>query len=291
MSSEEEFPDFFRGDKQLSTRENVALIDAVKNGDESMTRAALTSGAEANYFDRTEIGLPTGLHAAAANGDVNIAKVLIQHGSAVDVSNLSNGNTALHQAAFSGSKDVCQLLVDAMENPEQTNHYGNTPMHTACRVGSLDVIKFLISKGGDVNAVNNRGSTALHFCAFLCDPNTSCAKNASGDAYLQIAETVIQAKANVNVRDANGYAPLHIAAQRGCIDLARLLLDHGGQLGCKTNSSDGNELTAIEIAESHDQHEMVKYLQQRTNPAASERLDLDKNYPAGSAGAAFVKRL
>lgn len=260
------------------------------------------SGAEVNYFDRTEIGLPTGLHVAAANGDANIAQILLDNGSAVEVSNLSNGNTALHQAASSGSKDICRLLIDAMENPEQPNLYGNTPMHAACRAGSLDVIKLLISKGGDVNTVNKRGSTILHLCAFLCGPNERI--KTCGDVYFQIAEAVMKEKANVNVRDKNGYAPLHIAAQRGCVDLARLLLENGGQPDCKTNGSDGNKLTAIEIAEAHDQHEMVKYLQQPFLPrsdsidsygkpkksSASRRLSLDEDYPAGSAGAAFAKR-
>ncbi|KAI0756725.1 ankyrin [Daedaleopsis nitida] len=50
--------------------------------------------------------------------------------------------------------------------------------------------------------------------------------------------------ANVNALDENGYAPLHLAADRGHIDVVKLLLDRGADARIK----DEDEFTAKELA-------------------------------------------
>lgn len=187
---------------------------------------------------------------------------------------VSNKNTPLHEAAAVGAEKVCKLLVDSMPNEaaDTSNAYGNSPLHSAVRFGSVDIVRLLLQNGANVDAANHVGSTPLHLCAFLAQedeesgiscPNASnrsdfesrpSTKNEtrSGkthevnlkgrgsrlmvDNYLQIAAILISSKRvlDINKQDVNGYTPLHIAAERGCIEMVKLLVDSGCRLTIKT---------------------------------------------------------
>jgi ankyrin repeat protein len=103
----------------------------------------------------------TTLHFAAANGHVEIARLLIQNGAEVNVRS-NYGNTPLHLAAIRGQVDVLHLLVENDADLEAQNNYGQRALHCAARYGHLPIIQELISRYHvDINARVNDGSTAL----------------------------------------------------------------------------------------------------------------------------------
>jgi len=50
---------------------------------------------------------------------------------------------------------------------------------------------------------------------------------------LDIARLLLDKVAGLNARDGNGRTPLHVAAAKGNLDVAKLLLDDGADPGVK----------------------------------------------------------
>ena len=57
----------------------------------------------------------------------------------------------------------------------------------------------------------------------------------------------------------NGYTPLHIAAKKNQVDIARLLLDHGAKPNCESK----NGYTPLHLASQEGHTDIVELLVQR----------------------------
>jgi ankyrin repeat protein len=82
------------------------------------------------------------LHAAAENGHLDVCKLLIKHGAAVNLG-MNDGVTALWLAAWKGHLPVVRLLVDSGADLEIPRDNGATPVYAACEEGKLDVVEYL----------------------------------------------------------------------------------------------------------------------------------------------------
>lgn len=71
----------------------------------------------------------------------------------------------LHAAAATGNSETVKLLVELGANVNCTNEFMRTPMHYAAAGGHLDVVKVLHAAGANLQAVDFRGSTPLHDAA------------------------------------------------------------------------------------------------------------------------------
>jgi serine/threonine-protein phosphatase 6 regulatory ankyrin repeat subunit B len=115
----------------------------------------------------------TPLLLAAANGRVDIARVLLENGASVGRTN-HKAWTALHVAAFHGQLEVCRLLlekgaeVNAIDLPKK-----NTPLHSAARNGYLSVVQLLVERGANVRTKNTDGQTASGVARLKGHPNVS----------------------------------------------------------------------------------------------------------------------
>ena len=118
------------------------------------------------------------------------------------------------------------------------NAFGNTALHAATRSGSADVVKLLLDRGSDPNKKNHRGSSALHVACFLASVRNEMPSPPAGDdldPYLKIGAILLcNYRVEIDTCDVNGYTPLHIAAQRGCDEMVKLLIDSGASLTAKT---------------------------------------------------------
>ncbi|KAH9947140.1 ankyrin [Amylocystis lapponica] len=63
--------------------------------------------------------------------------------------------------------------------------------------------------------------------------------------------------ADLNEADENGYTPLHLACDRGHIEVVEILLDRGADM-CKKDSDDFSALELAEIAEHDDIVALIK---------------------------------
>lgn len=103
---------------------------------------------------------------AAAIGDVDRLRVLLDDDPGMVTAWSEDGFTPLHFAAFFGHPEAARLLVERGADLEarSTNQQfalDAAPLHSASAAGQLEVCEVLLDAGADVNAVQHGGYTAL----------------------------------------------------------------------------------------------------------------------------------
>lgn len=101
---------------------------------------------------------PLGL--AAFFGHADAAKVLLDHGAAVNDKDRSRfGNTALDAAVAANSPDVVRILLAAGADPNVRDSADYTPLHKAAQHGNLAIVRMLLEHGADASAGRKGGGT------------------------------------------------------------------------------------------------------------------------------------
>jgi ankyrin repeat protein len=80
-------------------------------------------------------------------GNVNAAKVLLDHKAAVNNRN-GEGNTPLNVAAFNGQEAVVVLLLDHKPDVNARNNLDKTPLSGAAQKGYQNIVDLLRRHGG-----------------------------------------------------------------------------------------------------------------------------------------------
>jgi len=76
-------------------------------------------------------------------------------------------NTALHEAAFKGSKEMVDFLISKRADVHKLNCSGKTPLHRAISGNHLGVAKSLLDNGAKINIQDSLGYTPGHYAAFF----------------------------------------------------------------------------------------------------------------------------
>lgn len=142
---------------------------------------------------------------------------------------------------------------------------GDTILHLAVVGCTVDKVRDLI-RICDLNAINNMMQTPLHVATMADRP--------------EMVGLLLSSGARLNMHDRRGNTPLHLACQKGYIDVANIILD------CSLcNTFPNNELTlkqyieltnfdgqtCLHLAASHDQRGIVELLVNRYNSDLSCR--------------------
>ncbi|CAE8612287.1 unnamed protein product [Polarella glacialis] len=123
--------------------------------------------------------------------------------------------TVLHFAAGCGSLEVCKaILARAGRLNFATDAAGQTPLFWAAQSGLCATVELLRQSGADAAHADSEGSTALHLAAGNGCPRL-CGILLRGEAHLEV----------VRMQTNCGLTPLHLAAQYGYADVARVLLE------------------------------------------------------------------
>jgi ankyrin repeat protein len=137
------------------------LLQAVYRGDDDAVEAMLADGPELDVFE------------AAAVGDVDRLRVLLDEDPSLAGAWSPDGAGALHLAAYFGRADAVQLLVarGADVNAHARGFNGVAPINSAAATSgsdeatSTECVRILLEAGADSNARQRGGSTALHAAA------------------------------------------------------------------------------------------------------------------------------
>lgn len=115
-------------------------------------------GSDLNVLEPYKKSTP--LISAAALGEPEAAKMLIDAGADMNRKNL-DGSTALHTAIAFGADKVAKVLIDNGADLNLANLEGSTPLHAAAFFCNVEIVKELLEKGADKSITNNEGKTAL----------------------------------------------------------------------------------------------------------------------------------
>ncbi|WP_353155643.1 ankyrin repeat domain-containing protein [Herminiimonas fonticola] len=101
----------------------------------------------------------TALMIAAYTANKQAVAALLAKDAAVNRS----GWTPLHYAAASGDDDIVKMLLDKAAIPDAPSPNKTTPMMMAARGGHIYVVKTLLDAGADATLKNDAGMTAIDF--------------------------------------------------------------------------------------------------------------------------------
>ncbi|KAK6323448.1 hypothetical protein J4Q44_G00057870 [Coregonus suidteri] len=105
--------------------------------------------------DSSQTSVP--LLQACIDGDLPFAKRLLETGCDPNIRD-NRGRTGLHLAAARGNVDICWFLHKFGADLLATDYQGNTALHLC---GHVDTIQFLVSNGLKIDICNHNGSTPL----------------------------------------------------------------------------------------------------------------------------------
>ena len=153
-----------RGHQELAERLARAaapldVFDAAALGDVDALRDLLDHDAD-RARAISDDGL-TPLHLAAYFRHCKSAEILLSRGADPDVAAADGTDLRpLHAAVAGGNVTIVHLLLDRGADVDQSRPGGYTPLHGAAASGDADLVRVLLERGADPTATTDEGQTA-----------------------------------------------------------------------------------------------------------------------------------
>ena len=194
-----------------------------KWGGAEVTKALLEAGAA--VAQSTTLGVQP-LHMAAQEGQVGVARLLLEHGAPAGATDRA-GWSAFHYAAnhrwatwrgdVSGQLEVLELLASHGANVDAGDGEGYTCAHSAAQSGKCEILRLLKRLGARPDAVTARGVMPVHVAA-------------EGGRAEAVDELLRWDPGSLLAEDFRGHQPIHHAAYHGHADVVEVLLRHGAEV-------------------------------------------------------------
>ena len=193
----------------------------------------------------------TPLHEAVESNSMKIVEYLLQHGSQINLADDSGSTPLLMSMGHKTSTIATYLLLEGAD-PSIQDVKNRSPLHLAVERECIDLVRLLIEKGVEIDIEDEWMNTPLHA--------------ATRRGSLEMVNYLVSKGSGVNRRNANGVAPLHMAA---CghrplrlsgmeVDIIRALLEAGGDV----TAEDTHGYTPLGYACSSGIYENVELLLQ-----------------------------
>ncbi len=249
------------------------LYHAIRNQRTKVVELLLKNGGEKlinHPFKERERRL-TPIHLALLYKDSDIAKLLLKHELNLHLKT-SEGNNALHLAAYNGLYDIVLLILQFEDESLllSKNNEGLTPLHRAAEKNQINCVRLLLEWGADPDCQNDAGKTPKQLTyneniIKLLDskktPLHYVAERGDKDLVVKWLEK------GTSLRDAVGDTPLHDAVKSGHLDVVKLLLEHEKKSPKKRYKSSSlitltnmHGETPLHLAAKNNHIEIVRYL-------------------------------
>ncbi|XP_072463704.1 protein phosphatase 1 regulatory subunit 12C isoform X4 [Notamacropus eugenii] len=224
------------------------FLAACAGGDLEEARAMVRGGPGPGLLDSTNADGISALHQACIDENLEVVRFLVEEGASVNQAD-NEGWTPLHVAASCGYLDIAQYLLSHGANIAAVNSDGNLPLDLAEADAMESLLKAEIARRGvDVEAAK-RAEEELLLHDTRCwlnggampearHPRTgaSALHVAAAKGYMEVMRLLLQAGYDPELRDGDGWTPLHAAAHWGVEDACRLLAEHGGGMDSLTHA-------------------------------------------------------
>ena len=197
--------------------------------------------------NESELRAYSGLHAAAARGDVADIEKRIAAGENKEATD-PRQRTPLHVAAYQKQYDAARALIRLGADPNKleidrydiitiasvandlpmlkiaiegggnpkaiTSRYDGTALIAAAHLGHAEIVRMLIAAKAPLDHVNNLQWTALIESIVLGN---------GGNNHTDTLRALVEAGANLNIPDGSGSTPLKLAKNRGYNEMVAIL--------------------------------------------------------------------
>ncbi|XP_042181922.1 caskin-2-like isoform X3 [Oncorhynchus tshawytscha] len=186
------------------------------------------------------------LHHAALTGTTELLSLLLEGQATVDIKD-TNGMRPLHYAAWQGKADSVLLLLRAGASVNTPSQDGQIPLHLSAQYGHYQVSEMLLQHQSNPCLLNKANKTPLDLaCEF---------------GRLKVAQLLLSSNMVVALLEGEGLdftssnTPLHLAARNGHKDIIRLLLKAGIDINRATKAG-----TSLHEAALYGKTEVVHLL-------------------------------
>ncbi|RDD41572.1 Transient receptor potential cation channel subfamily A member 1 [Trichoplax sp. H2] len=253
----------------------TALLMAVNSNQYEAVRHLLDENADIFAKDSNYQHV---LHLAAQQGNIPITRLILGHLKQFDLSLLNTCDNEemvpLHYAADHCHLEICQLLIQHGSEISLQAEDGSTPLHLAAYRKQIHISKFLLSVATKhknnhfVDIRDNDGKTALYIAIEMnhYEMIKLCLDHGASPIQIQDME-------NLMFQQGKTKPMLHLAANNGNIDIAKLLLNHG----TKIDSLDEDNYTAMHYAALGNHADMITFLHEQYENIRDFKLEKDRN--------------
>ncbi|ETN80413.1 ankyrin repeat protein [Necator americanus] len=192
------------------------------------------------------------IHIAAKWGQVEAVRVLLENGADLCQRD-AMGRTVVHWAAANSASALKDLSNETSFGKAVTvqDEHGLTPLALAIRNANFESTKILMACAGSAATTIPPGSYPLLTVLMGLEYSEALGKY----VLMKILKHSI-GNININLQDADGQTPLHLAVNRGDVGSAVALLSYGADVNC----SDKKGVTALMKAVQVGHLDLVKLL-------------------------------
>ncbi|XP_036977481.1 protein phosphatase 1 regulatory subunit 12A isoform X2 [Acanthopagrus latus] len=261
--------------------DGAVFLAACSSGDTEEVLRMLDRGADINYANVDGL---TALHQACIDDNVDMVTFLVEHGAGINQPD-NEGWIPLHAAASCGYLDIAEYLISQGANVGVVNSEGETPLDIAEEEAMEELLQNEINRQGvDIEAARKEeervmlrdarqwlnsgqiqdvrhaksGGTSLHVAA--------------AKGYVEVLKLLIQAGYDVNIKDYDGWTPLHAASHWGKEEACRILVENL----CDMDLINKMGQTAFDVADE-DVLGYLEELQKKQNLLMSGKKDVKKS--------------
>ncbi|KAG5452791.1 Transient receptor putative cation channel sub A member 1 [Clonorchis sinensis] len=248
----------------------VGMLNSVNNKGQTPVHLAILS----KSAEITEICIQLGadlsiqtnkgesvLHLAARSGNIQVAEMLLDRGSAVNAID-NEGRTPIFDAIQCDHPYLMEVLLHSGAKIDHLDKEEITPLLLAAKLGRLEICRILLDLRASVDVEDKRWRTPLHL-----------AVEGKHRDLVELLQNTEEGYALIEREDIGQNRPIHAAVRTGSLAVTKFLLDAGANVIVKN----ANEHTPLHVAAIYGRFGIVELLLTRTPLVAYER-DEDGNY-------------
>ncbi|XP_032826925.2 protein phosphatase 1 regulatory subunit 12A isoform X12 [Petromyzon marinus] len=257
--------------------DGAVFLAACSSGDTDEVLSLLERGADINYANVDGL---SALHQACIDENFDMVKFLVERDANINQAD-NEGWTPLHAAASCGYIDIAKYLIAHGANVAAVNSESELPLDITEDEALEDMLQEELSKHGvDQDAARKEeeqvmmrdarqwlnsgridevrhpksGGTALHVAA--------------AKGYIDVIKLLLQAGFDVNVRDNDGWTPLHAAAHWGKDEACRVLVENF----CNMEALNKVGQTAFDVSDE----DVLSYLEELQTKQKTMKIEKEK---------------
>ncbi|XP_069950808.1 protein phosphatase 1 regulatory subunit 12A isoform X10 [Cherax quadricarinatus] len=221
--------------QKVNFSDGCIFLAACAAGDKQEVLRLLEKGAD---IDTANVDGLTALHAACIDDNLDMVEFLVEQGTDVNKGDME-GWTPLHATASCGFNSIAKFLIDRGADLSLVNNDGDL----AIDIADSDEMESLLqreieAKGIDCESCRNEEERRMLEDAqmwlssgYLADrphPKTGAVALhvAAAKGYIKVMNLLLEAGAEINVQDLDGWTPLHAAAHWGQREAVEILCEN-----------------------------------------------------------------